>query len=209
MTRAHGGPTDEGEGYTTLSADYVFRDTGTKSAAGAASLDDGIRDTTAESLFRELKAESEAGDPLDDFEGLSAASIVDAAEGHEHEQFTDGGQTIAAGSEVESLLIPERSEGDEFRWVDPDPSDGDATDAADETVDADAADLFEPADEGNPDETLRLDDVDLDAIGDADGSDARRDTGSAAGTDAEANPQPDDGNSGGLIARILSFLGLR
>ena len=192
MTRAHGGSTNEGKGYRTLSADYVFRDTGAKSTAGAASLDEGIQDTTAESLFRDLKAESEAGNSTDEFEGLSPESIVDDADGHEHEQFTDGGQTVAAGSDVESLLIPERSEGDEFRWVDPElaeDDDGrDGSDAADGAVDAAPADLFEPADDG-VDDTGSDDDTDPD--------------------DAETSGgEQEAGNSGGLLSRALAFLGL-
>jgi len=188
MTRAHGGSTNEGEGYRTLSADYVFRDTGTKSTAGAASLDEGIQDTTAESLFRELKAESEAGDPTDEFEGLSPESIVDDADGHEHEQFTDGGQTVAAGSEVESLLIPERSKGDEFRWVDPESAgaeDGNEADNEGDSVDAAPADLFETDDD--------TDDVGEDGV---------------RGTAETSESEPDAADSGGLLARILAFLGL-
>lgn len=195
MTRAHGGSSNEGEGYTTLSADYVFRDTGTKSAAGAATLDDGIEDTTAENLFRELKMESEAGDPIDEFEGMSPESIVDDADGHEHEQFTDGGQTIAAGSEVDALLIPDRSEGDEFRWVDPEPAageGGDETGDAGNSVDAAPADLFETGD-GADDTGSGVDDVAHDVVRDA------AETGDG---------EDDEADSGGLLSRILAFLGL-
>lgn len=206
MTGAHGGTSNEGEGYTTLSADYVFRDTGTKSAAGAATLDDGIQDTTAENLFRELKAEAEPGDPTDEFEGVSPESIVDDADGHEHEQFTDGGQTLTAGSDVETLLIPDRSEGDEFRWVDPGPTDDDdgrnGSDGADEALDADAADLFEaPADEGSGAGSVSGGtEASASTDGPDDGADVESDDDSMAKSDA--------GNSGGVFARLLSFLGI-
>lgn len=220
MTGAYGGTSDEGERYTTLSADYVFRDTGRKSAAGAATLEDGVQDTTAENLFRELKAESEAGDPLDDFEELSAESIVSNADGHEHEQFTDGGQTIAAGSEVENLLIPDRSEGEEFRWVDPESSeDGHGADAANETSvgdAADATDLFETPGDDNAVRGSTETDAALDVIGGGRASESRKGAdaeGSIATSDGEsaddADAGTDDGGSGGILARVLSFLRLR
>ena len=195
MTRAHGSPTNEGEVYRTCGADYVFRDTGTKNAAGAASLDEGIQDTTAESLFRELKAESEAGDPTDEFEGLSPESIVDDADGHQHEQFTDGGQAIAAGSEVESLLIPDRSEGDEFHWVDPEPAgaeDGNETHDEGDSVDAAPADLFE-TDDDTDDSGSAVDGVGEDGV-----------RGAAEAGESE----PDAADSGGLFSRVLALLGL-
>ncbi|NHN49745.1 hypothetical protein G9464_19430 [Halostella sp. JP-L12] len=209
MTTSHGGTSDEGEGYTTLSADYVFRDTGTKSAAGAATLDEGIQDTTAENLFRELKAESGTETPTDEFEGASAESIVADADGHSHEQFTDGGQTLGAGSEVENLLIPDRSEGEEFRWIDPDSTDGgDDAPADQETTDADAAeamDLFDPSDEDGP---TGGSDGGPDVIGGAvDEAGATTDAGSMA-DDGTKDESPTD-EKRGLLARILAILGLK
>ncbi len=116
----NGGAADRGIGVSTISDGGVFDD---------GDAEDGVRDTTAGELFRELRDEAET-DGLDaTFDG-SADEIVADAEGHSYERFTDGGQAIAAGSELDDLLIPDRKEGDEFHWVDPDGGD-DASEAAD------------------------------------------------------------------------------
>ncbi|WP_121823470.1 hypothetical protein [Halostella salina] len=126
-----GGTVDRGTGVTTISDGGVFRDDR-----------DEVQDTTAGELFAELQAENGTDGPDAEF-GDSAEAIVDGAEGHSHERFTDGGQAIAAGKEVENLLIPDREEGDEFHWVNTGDGDGDesartATAVDDETATGDA-----------------------------------------------------------------------
>lgn len=121
MTR-NGGSVDRGTGVSTLSDGSVF---GGRDA-------DAVQDTTAGELFRDLQDESGVDGPDATF-GESADEIVADAEGHSYERFTDGGQAIAAGSELDDLLIPDREEGDEFHWVDP----GDGDDAAEASPVAD------------------------------------------------------------------------
>lgn len=151
----NGGTVDRGTGVSTISDGGVFREDGT----------DGVQDTTAGELFAELQAETESDGPDADF-GESAEAIVDGADGHSYERFTDGGQAIAAGSEVESLLIPDREEGDEFHWV----NTGDGSDDGDPpTAEDDAA-----------------------ATGTATGSDA----GADGPTDADQSADADGGSGG-------------
>lgn len=131
----NGGTVDRETGVSTISDGGVYRDDA-----------DGVRDTTASELFEDLQEGNEADGPDVDF-GDSADEIVADAEGHGHERFTDGGQAIAAGSELEDLLIPDREEGEEFHWVNTGDDGDDAAEAAaavedgsDATTDADPTD---------------------------------------------------------------------
>jgi len=168
MTR-NGGAVDRGTGVSTISDGGVFREDGT----------DGVQDTTAGELFAELQAETESDGPDAEF-GDSAEAIVDGAEGHSHERFTDGGQAIAAGTEVENLLIPDREEGDEFRWVNTADGSGDG----------------EPATAGDGAAATET----------ATGSDA--DTGPDGPTEPDRSADSGVG-SGGLLGTVRSLLGGR
>jgi len=149
MTK-NGGAVDRGTDVSTISDGSVFGGSGAD-----------VRDTTAGELFRELRDE-EAADGPDAAFGESADDIVADAEGHGYERFTDGGQAIAAGSELNDLLIPDRQEGDEFHWVDPDHRDDPAEAAAVDGPDgsADGSVGTEPAgSESTPDSGGLLDAV--------------------------------------------------
>lgn len=113
MTGATGGPSLGNENAVAESVDDTA---GPKSATAAAALDDDVQDTTAETLFQELKADTDVeGSGV--YDDASADSILEDAEGHDYRQFGDEYESLTADEDVNDLLIPERSEGDEFRWV--------------------------------------------------------------------------------------------
>lgn len=227
MTEAHGGLPSGGENdISTGGDDTVEGNADRKSATRAATVDENVQDTTAEALFDELKTESDAAEP-DVFEDASAETIVEDADGHDHEQYADGGEAIAAGDEIDSLLLPDRSDGEEFRWIETDPGEP-SGDSDEETADdtgpfAEVDDLF--AAEGTAtdadEESIVESDADVEsegAAGDDDETtvDDREDSAAFPSTtppqrtvDDESAGGEDTGSRDGIVARILSFFGLR
>ncbi len=226
MTEAHGGtPSGKERGIARDSDDPADENTGRRNGSQGPTLEDRVRDTTAETLFNELKAETEEDD-LAAYEDASADSILDDADGHDHGEYDDGGEAVTAGSEIESLLIPERADGDEFRWVETGTADltsetEEVTDDSEADPFADTGDLFAET-EVIVDETDAGTDVDNSKSADADGNGSdgsiEEDT-IEAGSDGPANAaeessaEKSDGESttseGGILARILSFFGFR
>lgn len=185
MTEAHGGSTSGGKkDIATASDDTVDRSADRMSTTRAATMDDEVRDTSAKVLFDELKTESEADGPAVD-EDASAESIIDDADGHDYERGADGGEAVTAGDEVNSMLIPDRTDGEEFRWIETD-AEKSASETAEETTDGTENDLFTEREdlfaESENDEDEPLDSGDVTEKGGEDSQDV---------TDAEGDVDDD------------------
>jgi hypothetical protein len=137
MTKAEGGSPSSGEhDVSTGGNDAVVGSADRTPTTRSGPVNENAREKAAETVFDELKTESDADD-TGLYEDVSPEAIVDAADGHEYERYTDGGDAITAGEAVNSLLLPERSDGEEFRWVETDSADSPADqsdDPSDDTV---------------------------------------------------------------------------
>jgi hypothetical protein len=185
MTKAEGGSPSGGENdVSTGGNDAVVGCADRNPTTRGGPLNENAREKTADSVFDELRTETDVDD-TGVYEDVSAEAIVDAADGHEYEQYTDGGDAITAGEAVNSLLLPKRSDGEEFRWVETDSADPPANQSEDPSNDAvpfgERNDLFAA------EETTDV----ADSTADSDADD---------GNEAVSNDSAD-----GVFARILSL----
>lgn len=158
---------------------------------GPGSADDTVEDRTAAAVFGQLQENVSDSDGVDDvLEDETPDDIVASADDPEPEPVD--ADLLADEDALEELLLTDRTEGEEFRWIDTD-------DGTDDASDPDRTDA----------EDDRASETDADDTDDDDSADRPTDDaedGAGAGHSRTADDEPADDDSTGLFGWLRSKL---